>query len=268
MSTPDDARWRDLAKTAVEFERRFATEEDCRAYWIEGRWGGTLFECADCGHQTSLTSCTLLEKAKKPFKVRFRAIFEISARPERHLGQGAEADHGVRLLQDGVGLAAQTSRSYGAVRQLAARPFCRDGRDPGRGKGKLQQGAGAGRGGKKRSRASRSRRLQRQQPRGAFVRAARAEQTGAARERRGSALPLDGVESEALASRYAWRRGEAERPAGLPRRVRVSLEPAQDERRWAHRGAYHREPRLTPGKNPRRDHREIRALHGFPELRG
>ena len=42
--------------------------------------GGTLFECADCGHQTSLTSGTLLEKTKKPFKVWFRAIFEISAR--------------------------------------------------------------------------------------------------------------------------------------------------------------------------------------------
>jgi Zn ribbon nucleic-acid-binding protein/transposase-like protein len=85
-------------KTATEFEARFATEEDCRAYWIEARWGGTpacarcksthvwserdgfLFECADCGHQTSLTSGTLLEKTRKPLKVWFRAIFEISAR--------------------------------------------------------------------------------------------------------------------------------------------------------------------------------------------
>ena len=93
-----DALWRDFPKTAVEFEKRFATEEDCRAYWIEARWGGTprcaccnstrvweerggtLFECADCGHQTSLTSGTLLEKTKKPFKVWFRAIFEISSR--------------------------------------------------------------------------------------------------------------------------------------------------------------------------------------------
>lgn len=106
MSTHDDhdnphdhdALWRDFPKTAVEFEKRFATEEDCRAYWIEARWGGTprcaccnstrvweerggrLFECAECGHQTSLTSGTLLEKTKKPFKVWFRAIFEISAR--------------------------------------------------------------------------------------------------------------------------------------------------------------------------------------------
>ena len=27
--------WREFPKTATEFEARFATEEDCRAYWIE-----------------------------------------------------------------------------------------------------------------------------------------------------------------------------------------------------------------------------------------
>jgi len=93
-----DDLWRDFPKTATEFEARFATEEDCRAYWIETRWGGKpacarcsstrvwterdgfLFECADCGHQTSLTSGTLLEKTRKPFKVWFRAVFEISSR--------------------------------------------------------------------------------------------------------------------------------------------------------------------------------------------
>jgi transposase-like protein len=93
-----DDLWRDFPKTATEFESRFATEEDCRAYWIEARWGGepacarcnstrvwtiregTTFECADCGHQTSLTSGTLLEKTRKPFKMWFRAIFEISTR--------------------------------------------------------------------------------------------------------------------------------------------------------------------------------------------
>ena len=90
--------WRDFPKTATEFEARFATEEDCRDYWIMARWGGkpacarcqstrvwtirrgTTFECADCGHQTSLTSGTVLEKTRKPFKVWFRAIFEISTR--------------------------------------------------------------------------------------------------------------------------------------------------------------------------------------------
>ena len=90
--------WRNFPKTATEFEARFATEEDCRAYWIEARWGGKpacarcnstrvwrerdgfLFECAHCRHQTSLTSGTLLEKTRKPLKMWFRAVFEISAR--------------------------------------------------------------------------------------------------------------------------------------------------------------------------------------------
>jgi transposase-like protein/Zn ribbon nucleic-acid-binding protein len=93
-----DDLWRDFPKTAPDFEARFATEADCRAYWIEARWGGTpacarcrstrlwserdgfLFECADCGHQTSLTSGTVLEKTRKPFKTWFRAVFEISSR--------------------------------------------------------------------------------------------------------------------------------------------------------------------------------------------
>ena len=94
---PDDL-WRDFPKTATEFEARFATEDDCRAYWSKARWGdtpacaqcastrlwpvrkGTWFECADCGHQTSLTSGTLLDRTRKPLKMWFRAIFEISTR--------------------------------------------------------------------------------------------------------------------------------------------------------------------------------------------
>jgi transposase-like protein len=97
-SNDKDDLWRDFPKTATEFEARFATEEDCRAYWIAARWGGkpacakcastrvwtirdgSTFECADCGHQTSLTSGTLLEKTRKPLKVWFRAVFEISTR--------------------------------------------------------------------------------------------------------------------------------------------------------------------------------------------
>jgi transposase-like protein len=46
--------------------------------WMER--GGFRFECAECGHQTSLTSGTLLEKTRKPFKTWFRAVFEISTR--------------------------------------------------------------------------------------------------------------------------------------------------------------------------------------------
>jgi Zn ribbon nucleic-acid-binding protein len=77
-----DSLWRDFPKTAAEFEAKFASEADCIAYWIEARCAGTrtyakcnstrlwverdgvLFECAACGHQTSLVSETLLEERK------------------------------------------------------------------------------------------------------------------------------------------------------------------------------------------------------------
>jgi hypothetical protein len=95
--TADDL-WRDLPKTATEFEKRFATEVDCGAYWDKGALGqqagvralrlrrvwtirkGTTFECAECDRQTSLTAGTVLEKTRKPLKMWFRAVFEISTR--------------------------------------------------------------------------------------------------------------------------------------------------------------------------------------------
>ena len=45
--------------------------------WTEG--DGFLFECAECGHQTSLTSALDRENAAKFFNTRFRE-FEISTR--------------------------------------------------------------------------------------------------------------------------------------------------------------------------------------------
>ena len=98
MAEHSNDLWRDFPKTAIEFDERFQTEEDCRAYWVDARWGGKpacakcqstrvwserggrLFECAECGHQTSLTSGTVLEKTKYPLKVWFRAVFEIASR--------------------------------------------------------------------------------------------------------------------------------------------------------------------------------------------
>jgi hypothetical protein len=36
----NDDLGKNFPKTALEFEKRFATEADCRAYWVEARWGG------------------------------------------------------------------------------------------------------------------------------------------------------------------------------------------------------------------------------------
>ena len=98
MADSNDGLWWNFPKTALDFERKFATEENCIDYWMEARWGGVpacaqcaskrvwveregrRFECAECGHQTSLTSGTVLAGTRKPFKTWFRAVFEISSR--------------------------------------------------------------------------------------------------------------------------------------------------------------------------------------------
>lgn len=90
-----DALWRSFPRTLLEFEERFGTEEACRAYLATCRWngrprcrhcdsdrlwverGGALYECAQCGHQMSLTSGTLFHGTRKPLKLWFRAIWEV-----------------------------------------------------------------------------------------------------------------------------------------------------------------------------------------------
>jgi hypothetical protein len=178
MAGDKDDLWRNFPKTAIEFDRRFAKEEACRAYWIEARWGGEpacarcgskrlwaerggfLFECADCDHQTSLTSGTLLEKTRKPFRVWFRAVFEISSRRN-----GISAKELQRILGFG---SYKTAWSWlhklraALVRpEGAPRPFRPDRRGPRRGKGLAPQGAGSGGRRGRRQGASRPRREQR-----------------------------------------------------------------------------------------------------------
>ena len=157
-----DDLWRDFPKTATEFEARFATEEDCRAYWIEARWGGKP-ACARCrsdarvddprGHHVRVRGLrpsdepdvghAAGEDAQAAQGVVPRGVRDLDA-PHRHLGQGPAAHHGVRLLQDGVDLAAQAARGDGAPRPRAARPFRADRRGARRGKGRPAQGAGSG----------------------------------------------------------------------------------------------------------------------------
>ena len=134
-SDSHNSLWRDFPKTAQEFEARFATEADCRAYWIQARWGGQpacarcastrvwterdgfLFECADCGHQTSLTSGTLLEKTRKPFKTWFRAVFEISTRRTGISGKDLQRILGAARWLDQVARAVAHVASLGVLRR-------------------------------------------------------------------------------------------------------------------------------------------------------
>jgi hypothetical protein len=176
--TPDDL-WRDFPRTATEFERRFATEEDCRAYWIEARWGGkpacarcgsryvwpvrdgTTFECRDCDHQTSLTSGTLLEKTRKPLKMWFRAVFEISTRRT-----GISAMDLMRIMGFGSYKTAWTwlhklRASLVRPEREPLGPFVEMDEALGGRKRRPAQGVGAGGSGGRRPRAPRPRRDQR-----------------------------------------------------------------------------------------------------------
>jgi hypothetical protein len=111
----------------------FATDADCRTYWIEARWGGkracarrgstyvrtirdgTTFECRDCDHQTSLTVGTVLEKTRKLSKMWFRAVFEISTRRTGISAMDLMRIMGFRSYKDGGDLTAQAAGAAGAA---------------------------------------------------------------------------------------------------------------------------------------------------------
>ena len=139
-----DALWRDFPKTLPEFERRFPDEAAAREYWAELRWNGTpccarckstrvwflkgrpRLECADCGHQTSLTSGTLLEGTRKPLKIWFRAVLEMTVRRngvsakdlQRIMGFGSYETAWTWLHKIRRGLLAEDRAPLDAVIQL------------------------------------------------------------------------------------------------------------------------------------------------------
>jgi hypothetical protein len=87
----------DFPCSLLEFEKRFATEEACRAYlaalrwpngfrcpkceanrsWPTGRVG--LLECAACHYQVSVTAGTILEGTRKPLGLWFRAMWLVTS---------------------------------------------------------------------------------------------------------------------------------------------------------------------------------------------
>jgi len=85
----------DYPRTVLDFETRFATEEACRAYLFKLRWPEgfvcprcghrkawpvrNLFECAQCGTQTSVTAGTIFQDTRKPLRLWFRAIWYVTS---------------------------------------------------------------------------------------------------------------------------------------------------------------------------------------------
>lgn len=81
----------DFPRTLAELEERFSTEEACREYLYRLRcpngfccprcqhrkvWpNGTLYECASCGYQLSVTAGTIFHRSRLPLRTWFRAIW-------------------------------------------------------------------------------------------------------------------------------------------------------------------------------------------------
>jgi ribosomal protein L37AE/L43A len=86
---------REYPMTFDEFTTRFATEKDCRDYLYELRFpkgfvcpkcgndrawkiGDLLFECSNCGRQTSIIAGTIFQDTRKSLKTWFTAIWWVT----------------------------------------------------------------------------------------------------------------------------------------------------------------------------------------------
>jgi transposase-like protein len=84
----------DYPKTLLELERRFATDEQCRAYLVALRWPEGFvcgicgagkawaakrgrFICAACRHPTTVSAGTMFQDSQLPLRLWFRAIWQV-----------------------------------------------------------------------------------------------------------------------------------------------------------------------------------------------
>jgi hypothetical protein len=88
---------KNFPKDALEFQKSFATDEQCEAALFEVRWpngficpncehddgyvvaGRRQIQCAVCRHQTSVTAGTIFHKTHLPLSCWFRIIYEVAS---------------------------------------------------------------------------------------------------------------------------------------------------------------------------------------------
>lgn len=84
----------EFPRSLREFEEMFATEQACRDYLFRLRWPDgfrcprcsgkrywpvrSVLECANCGHQSSVTAGTIFQDTRKPLTEWFRAMYWVS----------------------------------------------------------------------------------------------------------------------------------------------------------------------------------------------
>lgn len=98
--------------TQKELEDRFSTEEACREYLEQLRWpdgfvcprcgmnkawklNAGLFNCADCGKQTSVTAGTIFERTRKPLVLWFRVIWWVLSQKNGASALGLQQSLGI-----------------------------------------------------------------------------------------------------------------------------------------------------------------------------
>ena len=102
--------------TFDEFIKRFVTEEQCRDYLYQLRFpegfvcpkcqnvkawpiSKTLFECSQCGHQTSVTSGTIFHDTRMPLKTWFTAIWWITTQKNGASAKGLQQVLGLKKYE-------------------------------------------------------------------------------------------------------------------------------------------------------------------------
>ena len=106
----------DYPESLEELEARFSTESACRAYLFQLRWpegfrcpqcaGSTgwpvreiWLQCAQCGHQTSVISGTVLQDTRKPLTMWFRAMWYVTNQKNGTSALGLQRALGLRSYQ-------------------------------------------------------------------------------------------------------------------------------------------------------------------------
>jgi transposase-like protein len=106
----------DYPRDLTEFEARFSTEEACREYLFRLRWPdgfrcpgcgcrkswplrSVLLQCADCGHQTSVTAGTILQDTRTSLQLWFRAMWWITTQKNGASALGLQRVLGLRRYE-------------------------------------------------------------------------------------------------------------------------------------------------------------------------
>ena len=106
----------DYPRTIIEFEKRFATEEDCKQYLYQQRWPDGfycprcgnhkawttkrgLYQCIHCGLQVSVTAGTVFQDTRIPLRIWFRAIWYMVSQKQGVSALGLQHVLGLRRYE-------------------------------------------------------------------------------------------------------------------------------------------------------------------------